>query len=323
MLALVRALSFAGMRISQIIATKDRPGPLRADLESSIADLPADGEIIVVDGDRAGSAQAAIALIEHPRAASAIHYLQCAPSSTGQRNVGIDAARGDILVFTDDDVVVMPGLFDALASAFQDPSVVGATGRILNPKESRIGSETGSRLRWLVLGGGRQGTMTSFGFRRPIVDVERPCEMQYMPGSLMSARRSLAAEVRFDERLGGYALGEDDDFSYRLSRHGRVLYVPEAVVRHESLGTRAIDRRALDRLVIVNRTYLFRKNFAGTLRARVGFIALIGIIFAHRIINREWRGVRGLLDGLREVRRAGAERPAVASPPASVPREHG
>jgi GT2 family glycosyltransferase len=127
-----------------------------------------------------------------------------------------------------------------------------------------------------------------------------------MPGALMSARREVAAEVRFDEALSGYALGEDDDFSYRLSRRGRVRYLPDAVVDHLALGTRTMDRRVQDRLVILNRTYLFRKNFGDTLRGRIGFAALIAMIFAHRVLNREWSGVRGLLDGLREVRRGPA-----------------
>ena len=46
-----------------------------------------------------------------------------------------------------------------------------------------------------------------------------------MPGCFMSARRE-AASVRFDEKLGAYALAEDEDFSYRLSRRGRLVYLP-------------------------------------------------------------------------------------------------
>ena len=272
--------------------------------------LPDDGEIIVVDGDPGRSAETVVASIEHPRAKSAIRYIQSAAGSSDQRNVGIDAALGDILIFTDDDCVILPGMFEALVGAYDDHSVVGATGHILNPKEARIGSSTGSWLRWLVLGGGRQGTMTSFGFRRPVIDVFHPRDMQYMPGSLMSARRVLAAEIRFDEQLTNYALGEDDDFSYRLSRLGRIRYVPDATVLHKSLGTRAVNRRALDRLVIVNRTYLFRKNFGGTWRGRLGFAALIGMLFAHRVVNREWQGVRGLFDGLREVGRSVGSAPS-------------
>jgi GT2 family glycosyltransferase len=239
-----------------------------------------------------------------------IRYVEGPTGLPRQRNRGIDEARGELVVFTDDDCILRPGLFAALASAYEDPAVVGATGRVVEPRDRRIGSDDESWLRWLVLGGGRQGTMTSFGFRRPIVDVQRPRAVQYMPGALMSARRRSRAEVRFDEALSGYALGEDDDFSYRLSRRGPIRYVPEAIVDHLALGTRTMDRREQDRLVIVNRTYLYRKNFAGTVRGRIGFLALIGVIFAHRVLNREWRGVRGLLDGLREVRRSDLPRAA-------------
>jgi GT2 family glycosyltransferase len=308
------------VRVSHVIATRGRPEPLGEALASSIADLPPDGEIIVVDGDPERSAREVVeqarehaAGVAEKRGAAGvpeIRYIEGPSGLPRQRNRGIEEARGELVVFTDDDCILRPGLFAALAGAYTDPAIVGATGRVVEPRDGRIGSDDESWLRWLVLGGGRQGTMTSFGFRRPIIDVQSPREVQYMPGALMSARRSVAAEVRFDEALSGYALGEDDDFSYRLSHRGPIRYVPEAVVDHLALGTRTMDRRVQDRLVIVNRTYLFRKNFAGTVRGRVGFVALIGIIFAHRVLNREWRGVRGLADGVREVRRSDLPRAA-------------
>ena len=115
--------------------------------------------------------------------------------------------------------------------------------------------------------------MSSFGFRCPIVNLEQPRDMEFMPGPFMSARRDIAAQVRFDERLNGYSLGEDDDFAYRLSRRGRIRYEPAAIVCHQELGRRDIDRpdgerRRMNRLQVVNKTYLFRKNFPQTLRAR-------------------------------------------------------
>jgi hypothetical protein len=86
---------------------------------------------------------------------------------------------------------------------------------------------------------------------------------------------------------------------------------------------RAIDPRALGRLTIVNRSYLYKKNFGGTLRGRLGFASLIAVLFAHRIVNREWRGLRGLLDGLREVRRAARDDRAAQGTPAPSPDEYG
>jgi GT2 family glycosyltransferase len=113
----------------------------------------------------------------------------------------------------------------------------------------------------------------------------------------MSARREAAAQVRFDESMGGYALAEDEDFSYRVSRLGRVRYVPEIVVEHRKLGFGSQDARRFGRLVVVNRTYLFRKNFRRTPLARLQFGLLVALLVGHRLANREWSGARGLLEG--------------------------
>jgi GT2 family glycosyltransferase len=117
----------------------------------------------------------------------------------------------------------------------------------------------------------------------------------------MSARRHHAAAVRFDEQLTGYGLGDDDDFSYRLSRRGRIRYVPAALVHHRELGWQHADRRRLDRLQVVNRAYLFRKNFRQTVRARAAFAFLLGLLCAHRVLNRVWWGLRGLAEGMWQV----------------------
>ncbi len=296
-------------RFSLIIVTKGRPEPLRAALRSTVKALPADGEVIVVDGDPERSAEGVAEEIhaQHPNVA--VRYVASAPGMTLQRNVGIDTANGDVVVFVDDDCTFEPGLFEALAAAYRDPSVVGVTGRIEQPMRARLGNNPHSRWRWLILGGGAQGTMSSFGFRRPIVEVHEARDVEFMPGPLMSARRDVAAEVRFDEGLTAYSLGEDDDFSYRLSRRGRMRYEPSAVVYHHELGWRQMDRRKMDRLQVVNRTYLFRKNFPQTPTARAGFAALLAILCVHRVLNREWSGLRGLLEGIGHVLRVGARLP--------------
>jgi GT2 family glycosyltransferase len=289
---------------SLIIVTKSRPQALREALESAGRVLPADGEVIVVDGDLERSAYEVVREIRSRHPDVDVDYIASAPGMTLQRNVGIDAARGEVVVFIDDDCKVEPGLFDALATAYEDPTVVGATGRVDAQSRDRLGPSAHSRLRWLLVGGGRQGTMSSFGFRRPIVDVEEPRDVEFMPGAFMSARRDVAAQVRFDEGLTGYCLGEDDDFAYRLSRHGRICYKPTAAVFHQELGIRNMDPRQMNRQQVINRTYLFRKNFAQTLPARAGFSGLLALLCAHRILNREWSSLRGLVDGMRDIRRS-------------------
>jgi GT2 family glycosyltransferase len=104
-------------------------------------------------------------------------------------------------------------------------------------------------------------------------------------------------ETGFDTALPGYALAEDEDFSYRLSARGRIRYLPDLRIVHHNEGFSSRDRLAFNRTVVVHRTYLFRKNFPHTWLARLQFGGFIGLLFLHRIINREWRAVRGLFEG--------------------------
>lgn len=291
------------MRCSLIIATKGRPEPLSAVLESAARGLPPDGEVIVVDGDPERSAESVVSALGARHPDMTMHYIASDPGAALQRNVGIDAASGEIVVFMDDDCTFEPGLFEALLTAYEDPEVVGVTGRIDQPPRERVAENPHSRLRLLLVGGGRQGTVTGIGFRRPIIDMEQARDVEFMPGPLMSARREVARAVRFDELLTAYSLGEDDDFSYRVSRRGRMRYVPSALVYHHELGWRSMDRRRMDRLQVVNRSYLFRKNFSPTLWTRAAFWRLIVLLCGHRVLNREWSGLRGLLEGVRIVLR--------------------
>ena len=44
-------------------------------------------------------------------------------------------------------------------------------------------------------------------------------------------------------------------------------------------------------------------NFPQTRRAKTRFAVLMAMLCVHRVLNREWSGLRGLLGGMREVRR--------------------
>ena len=278
------------MRFSVVIPTLGRPGPLRETLESVLACEPPPDEVIVVDADPAASAAAA--------AESAGALVRVLPSPAGmtlQRNRGLDEASGDVVVFLDDDVEVDPGLFGGLAETYRDASIVGVTGRIVEPDLGRAGG-AGSVLRRLVLGA-REGTFTRAGYPRYLSRYDREVDLEFMQGCFMSARRELAAAVRFDESLRGYALAEDEDFAYRLSRHGRIRFVPRLRVVHKKLGFASQDSRELGRLVIRNRSYLFRKNFPQSPLARAQFALLVVALVGHRVVNREWRGALGLLEG--------------------------
>jgi GT2 family glycosyltransferase len=262
----------------------------------------------VVDGAGDRSAEPVTREFQESDTPLAVRYLAGPAGLTRQRNRGIDAASAEVVAFADDDVEFEPGAFAALAAAYADATVVGATGRILEEEPRRVGGAR-SRLRRLLPGGGDDGTMTRFGYPRRLTDHERARDVEFMHGCLMSARLDVARQVRFDEALTGYGLAEDEDFGYRVSRVGRVRYVPGARVRHLASGFRTSDRRRFDRMLVVNRAYLFRKNLPQTPRARAQFALMVPALMAHRALNGEWAGVRGLLEGAAEAWRTRSVRP--------------
>jgi glycosyltransferase involved in cell wall biosynthesis/GT2 family glycosyltransferase len=291
------------MTFSVIIPTLGRPEVLKSTLESVVACSPQPLEVLVVDGDAARSASRVVE--EFGGAPAKVAYVRSPPGLTRQRNEGMRNAAGDVVVFFDDDVIVAADVFEELERVYSDSTVIGATGRVVESKSKRIVGKH-SKIRSLLPGGGREGAFTRYGYPRRIVNVDEERDTELMHGSFMSARADVAREIGFDEDLPGYALAEDEDFSFRLSRRGRIRYAPSAVIEHLKIGHGSRDARAFGRQLVVNRAYLFRKNFRPTLMARAQFCMLVGLLIAHRAVNGEWQELRGLIDGSREALKARA-----------------
>ena len=120
------------MRVSVIIATKDRAAYLDRALESFSKQIGAPSfEVIVVDN---GSADATPHVVERAKAAYAyeIGYVyEERPNRGGARNRGIAAAQGHLALFCDDDVYAPPGFLAAHEAAHTANDMV-VNGAILN-----------------------------------------------------------------------------------------------------------------------------------------------------------------------------------------------
>jgi glycosyltransferase involved in cell wall biosynthesis len=279
---------------SAVIPTVGRSEALRDTITSVLACDPLPRELLVVDGSEDRSAEEIVAALAN--APIPVRHHSSPRGLTIQRNRGLDAAAGDVVVFLDDDVDLEPDVFAHLARAYEDPNVIGATGRVIEPDAGRVVGKESSSKRFLF-GGGAEGGFTRFGYPRRIIDLTQEQDVAFMQGCFMSVRRDIGIAVGFDENMTGYALAEDEDFSYRLSRRGRIRFLPQAVVRHKNLGFGTRDGRTFGRQVVVNRTYLFRKNFPRPPAARIQFAVFICLLIVHRLLNREWSEVRGLLEG--------------------------
>lgn len=108
---------------SVVLCTRGRPDHLATAL-AGLAELdPAPLEVIVVDNDPGErSCQAEV------RKHGFVYLREDRRGLDNARNAGVRTARGDVIVFTDDDCVFPAGWLRALGGAFADPLVGAVTG---------------------------------------------------------------------------------------------------------------------------------------------------------------------------------------------------
>jgi glycosyltransferase involved in cell wall biosynthesis len=225
--------------VSVILATRDRPEALARCLPTVLAQKYPDYEVIVVDNAPSTTATAdLIARIygDEPR----IHYVrEDEPGLPQAHNCGLLKARGEIIAFTDDDVVVDTHWLAGLVRGFSaTENVAGVTGLVV-PLEL----ETPAQFLFEAYGGFTRG------FDRRMFDLgkhrwQRP-SFPYIVGACTAGTgASMAFTAQFLKSEGGFdpALGpgrpsrggEDLAAYFRVIRKGYCLvYEPSALLYHQ------------------------------------------------------------------------------------------
>lgn len=207
------------MRISLIVVSKDEPA--LADTLDALAGMPEGliDEVIVVDASagRLDAIRLARPWVEWLDYAQPPGRHLTIPQ---QRNLGVRAASGDVVVFTDCGCIPRANWLERLVGPILDEGEQVTCG----PAVAR-GATVYSGPRWWGATAERY------------VPAGATINMAFTKGAY-------EAVGGFDERFG---TGEDLDFSWRLVERGyRLRWVPDAVVEHEWGGTRRQLRRAFD-----------------------------------------------------------------------------
>ena len=217
--------------ISVLIATYNRRSLLERTLRALEEQrLPKDRfEVIVVDN---GSTDGTAALLAGARARGRIDLRVTSVADPGKSvalNAAMPDARGDVLAFTDDDVVPEPEWLGAIGRAFEAPDVDFVAGRILPLWEAPPPAWLSPALYGVIAvpdGGPERRTIEGTG------------------SGIMPIGTNLAVRRRVVERLGGWRTdlgklrgtlrtGEDHEFFVRMLRAGcRGVYEPAARVGH-------------------------------------------------------------------------------------------
>jgi GT2 family glycosyltransferase len=217
--------------VTVAVCTRDRAADLAICLEALIKlDYPK-LDILVIDN--APTSEATKELVnQYPQ----VRYTcEPRPCLDWARNRAIIEAKGEIIAYTDDDVVVDSGWAKALAQVFgENPEVMAVTGLVV-PYEL----ETEAQVLFEVNGGfGR-------GFERKWNYIEKGTQMpwgllgtgQFGTGANMAYRRCVFEEIGyFDPALDVGTVtngGGDLEMFFRVLKEGHTLvYEPCAMVRH-------------------------------------------------------------------------------------------
>jgi glycosyltransferase involved in cell wall biosynthesis len=198
------------------------------------------------------------------------------------RNTALAVARGELVAFLDDDVLVQPTWFDAVLAAYRRwPDLAGLAGRIeLSWPTGRPSWLSASRDVWFA-------RLELGPDPRLLGDKEFPV------GANMSVRRDIANAVGgFDPDLGysgARLLGNEElEFFTRVRRAGHALgYEPAASVVHVVEGRR-LTRRYLWRRIYSQGRSDVRSTVQPNSDSRKALLGIVRVALSRALV-RNWR----------------------------------
>ncbi len=222
--------------VSVVVATRDRPEQLATCLSSLLALHYPQYEVIVVDNAPTSTVTADFiqqAYSDEPR----IKYVRENRQGLSlARNCGMKVARGEILAFTDDDVVVDSYWLVGLAKAFSNEDNAACVTSLILPLEL----ETQAQIWFEEFGGFNKGfTRRTFGRASCYTDVP----LYPFTAGRFGTGASMAFTAAFLRSVGGFDLalgagtrtggGEDLAAFFQVITKGyRLVYEPASLLYH-------------------------------------------------------------------------------------------
>lgn len=215
------------------------------------------------------------------------------------RNTGINAAQGDLVVFSDDDAVAEKRWIENLVDTYQKLDAIAVGGKILPIWLSKQPDYFPDELGWLV-------GITYEGFAE-----ERVVEVRNTFGPNMSFKKNVFEKIGlFTEEFGfskkglSCLQGEEAEFALRMKQElGQgVIYNPRAVVYHKIPAWKTERRTLLRRAFYQGYSKALLKRFSpshDTLTTEGDYLK--DLFFKH--IPRRIKGVFSTSNGVTELKK--------------------
>lgn len=319
-----------------VVATYQREKILPQCIKLAVEQSRQPAEIIIVDASKNWETTCNKVLSEIAAIAPHIRWVYVSANQPGlplQRNQGIDLATADILFMIDDDSFMHPDCAAEIMQLYEadlEQRVAGIQASLVDtmPTEMVVEDATKSvgwkQNQWTVRISGLQHFVWKHIF---LMNNEVTCIPYYgdfphyeVPESLagmnahftrifhgcrMTFRREVIAKERFEPLLLYYALNEDMDASYRVSKHGMLLEAGNAKLHHFQSGSGRLSRFIVSTLSSLNQAVCVQRYSTDHKRDRTRFYVLntrrVMAEFFKDGLSRRWTfpQLRGVLTAFR------------------------
>lgn len=296
------------VKLSVIIPTKNRQDILKNLLSSFITqEISYPVEFIIIDQTEISMMEedlnVLINIASYVAEKTFVKYYHLPDLSglTQARNIGIENASGSYVLFLDDDIILLPGFMKGVMEGFNN-GFNGVSGVLFE----NIADE-----------GWMKELYTNLFFRGYLKDKRRRIYRKFhkyplytktnvLSGGLAAYTKELLAVSKFDENLIRYALGEDKEYSMRVSYQGAKLAIcTHAIAYHmkHPVGKPNLFNRYEGKTALIK--YLQYK-FSRLLKQRLMIStiwALIGTFidaFINTMSKKSVEPVKGAISGLKK-----------------------
>lgn len=263
--------------ISVIIPTRNRKESLMDTINSICSGEYIPNEIVIVDQSDEEHREIMSELEKVNQTTITYCYLE-KPSLTVARNIGICKAKYNLIICSDDDILVendtIKNVYNILSNEKDIALIAGINTRGYDLKSNNIQSMIG-------YGFGRKnlkkkcGHVTKAIFGSYPKSIENRIETEWAMGYFFALKKDILLEsgVLWDEKLVSYAYPEDLDFSYRFhrfisSKGMKMILDPKVKVEHCSSQEWRVTSNQKTLMYIINREYLSYKLYPNDISSR-------------------------------------------------------
>lgn len=303
--------------VTVAICTANRPQALSKAICSVVDQrLKPDQLIIIDDGKLDRQVVEQLARMVQDAGIKWCYYLKDSESRglTISRNIALKLAGARVVQFLDDDATMASNCLEQVARVYAcDTNNLVAACDVPIIERQRVRRSR----RWVDAAYQLVGFWRIYK-RGPDVGRALPKKLRngvyarpvrFLHGGSISVRRDIMLSLGgFDERLGGYALGEDREISYRLGGRWAIVRVAGTEVIHHSDQLSRPDPKLFGKMAVYNYVYIVSKNLPLAMGDYLvlGF-SLVGLMLITAglavVGNRGYhlRQLAGMFSGLRSV----------------------